>query len=156
MTNHTTVQSVDPDTTVYHQTANEPDLSPTTSPARTPATTAAAPFSTATHAAGPQSAATYTPAISGGADVALSSSTSSSTGAPYPKLQTQTQATWGLDRIDQASLPLDGKYDYTNDGTGVNTYQFGTVRHALHVPSCHLSLQIVRRASFSQSFGYNA
>ena len=30
---------------------------------------------------------------------------------------TQTSATWGLDRIDQAALPRDGSYTYNYDGT---------------------------------------
>ena len=29
---------------------------------------------------------------------------------------------WGLDRIDQAQLPLDGMYRYGNDGTGTSVY----------------------------------
>ena len=35
---------------------------------------------------------------------------------------TQTGATWGIDRIDQASLPLSKTFTYTNTGAGVNAY----------------------------------
>ena len=35
---------------------------------------------------------------------------------------TQTGAPWGLDRIDQAGLPLNGSYSYTPTGTGVKAY----------------------------------
>ena len=35
---------------------------------------------------------------------------------------TQTGAPWGLDRIDQASLPTDGVFNYPNTGAGVNIY----------------------------------
>ncbi|SET63932.1 S8 family serine peptidase [Stigmatella erecta] len=35
---------------------------------------------------------------------------------------TQTGATWGIDRIDQTSLPLNSTYNYNNDGTGVHAY----------------------------------
>lgn len=33
---------------------------------------------------------------------------------------------WGLDRIDQHSLPLNSAYSYNNDGTGVNAYVIDT------------------------------
>src|SRR6266511_2292130 len=39
---------------------------------------------------------------------------------------TQTGATWGLDRIDQRSLPLSGTFTYTNTGAGVKAYIIDT------------------------------
>jgi subtilisin family serine protease len=39
---------------------------------------------------------------------------------------TQTGATWGLDRIDQRSLPLSGTYTYTNTGSDVTAYIIDT------------------------------
>jgi serine protease len=38
----------------------------------------------------------------------------------------QTNAIWGLDRIDQVSLPLDRSYNYVADGTGANAYVIDT------------------------------
>ena len=39
---------------------------------------------------------------------------------------TQSNATWGLDRIDQLSRPLSGTFGYTNTGQGVNAYIIDT------------------------------
>jgi subtilisin family serine protease len=39
---------------------------------------------------------------------------------------TETGATWGLDRIDQHSLPLSTTYSYTNTGLGVTAYIIDT------------------------------
>ncbi len=38
----------------------------------------------------------------------------------------QSNATWGLDRIDQSNLPLDSFYSSTTDGSGVNAYIIDT------------------------------
>jgi subtilisin family serine protease len=39
---------------------------------------------------------------------------------------TQSNATWGLDRIDQRDRPTDGNYNYTPTGSGVNAYIIDT------------------------------
>lgn len=41
-------------------------------------------------------------------------------------ITTQSGATWGLDRVDQHPLPLDGSYSYATDGTGVTVYIIDT------------------------------
>jgi subtilisin family serine protease len=39
---------------------------------------------------------------------------------------TQSNATWGIDRIDQRALPLSGSYTYGNTGAGVTAYIIDT------------------------------
>ena len=46
---------------------------------------------------------------------------------------TQSGATWGLDRIDQRSLPLDTNYSYNTDASNVNAYIIDSGIRASHV-----------------------
>ena len=45
---------------------------------------------------------------------------------------TQTNAPWGLDRIDQRNRPIDGNYTYNATGTGVKAYIIDTGIRATH------------------------
>src|ERR1051325_11991945 len=45
---------------------------------------------------------------------------------------TQSPVTWGLDRIDQRSLPLSNSYTYTANGRGVKAYIIDTGINTAH------------------------
>jgi uncharacterized protein (TIGR03382 family) len=45
----------------------------------------------------------------------------------------QTEATFGIDRIDQRSLPLDSRYDYASDGAGVTVFVVDSGIRSTHV-----------------------
>lgn len=47
-------------------------------------------------------------------------------------MDTQSNATWGLDRIDQLNLPLSGTYTYATAGAGVRVYVVDTGIRADH------------------------
>lgn len=116
MVNNTKVQAVYTDTRIVHQQASSPNVTPTATTLNTTAAAAAGPTSADTSATMPS--ASPTP-----------NSTASSGGQKATTMYTQTSAGWDIDITDQKSLPLDGLYEYTNLGTGVNIYILDTVWH---------------------------
>ncbi|HEY7771345.1 S8 family serine peptidase, partial [Longimicrobium sp.] len=63
----------------------------------------------------------------------------------YPVQTQQPNATWGLDRIDQRTLPLNGTYGYGPTGAGVRVYVIDTGIRTTHV-------QLAGRASVGADF----
>ncbi|MEQ8764461.1 MAG: S8 family serine peptidase [Planctomycetota bacterium] len=63
---------------------------------------------------------------------------------------TQSPATWGLDRIDQRNLPLDNSYTYDYDGSGVHVYIMDT-----GIRSTHSQFGGRVSSQFYDSFGGN-
>ncbi|WP_204163915.1 S8 family peptidase [Nocardioides solisilvae] len=51
---------------------------------------------------------------------------------PVSISETQTPATWGIDRIDQRALPLNNSYTYGTSGSGVTAYVIDTGIRASH------------------------
>lgn len=52
--------------------------------------------------------------------------------APVHLFATQSNATWGIDRVDQRDTPLSGSYTYNATGAGVNAYIFDTGINIAH------------------------
>lgn len=165
----TVVSSVTIDSRIVHQQVSSPSAAPTAGSSSATATPAATPQPTtagssaspavtspATAAAAPEAADTSSTVPSVGT-VANSSATANATATaaggtvtPISTLQTQLQAPWDLDDMDQISLPLDGKYEYTNDGTGVNIYMLDTVSHQASLKQ-HANVPHARAAKVRRS-----
>ncbi len=67
-------------------------------------------------------------------------------------LATQTGATWGIDRIDQRTLPLSTTYTYNTDGAGVTAYIIDTGLRYDHSEFYYSASDTRSRATF----GYDA
>ena len=78
----------------------------------------------------------FTADLSASAAAALSSSAGVTSIEPEQVVtlaDTQSGATWGIDRIDQSALPLNGTYNYpTNAGLGTRIYVIDTGVRATH------------------------
>ncbi|MDO9553898.1 S8 family peptidase [Rhodonellum sp.] len=63
---------------------------------------------------------------------------------------TQSNATWGLDRIDQRALPLNANYEYKTTGSGVTAYIIDT-----GIKRDHVDFGVRAQASGFDAFGGN-